>query len=116
MNGDKKMEKMTQDLRIDMCFNKDFIPSQSHRNASKSIYNSRGQIRASGLDVCDCLDNSCIGCHFPCPKCKSPKCGRECRNNRNDYVCSIRTDNHTDDIRMNLNFEIFGKIKKNVEK
>ncbi|XP_049879400.1 ARL14 effector protein [Pectinophora gossypiella] len=49
---------------------------------TKSIYDERGLITATGKDLCDCLEEACPGCHFPCPKCSSPKCGHECRTNR----------------------------------
>ncbi|CAG4978345.1 unnamed protein product [Parnassius apollo] len=52
-----------------------------NRNCKK-IYNERGQIAATGKDLCDCLDETCPGCHFPCTKCNSNKCGHECRVNR----------------------------------
>lgn len=42
----------------------------------------RGRYRSTGLDVCDCLDNSCPGCHFPCLGCGSGKCEKTCRVNR----------------------------------
>lgn len=45
-------------------------------------YDSAGLLRSSNLDVCDCLIKSCPGCHFPCPKCGSHKCGHECRSDR----------------------------------
>ncbi|KAG6453151.1 ARL14 effector protein [Manduca sexta] len=52
--------------------------SRKHR----TIYNERGFIAATGKDLCDCLDETCPGCHFPCPKCSSNKCALECRVNR----------------------------------
>ncbi|KPJ08717.1 Uncharacterized protein C11orf46-like [Papilio machaon] len=77
-----------------MHFLHDFDPETSARerrklnrksyfmNRNKNIYNERGQIAATGRDLCDCLDEKCPGCHFPCPKCTSAKCGTECRINR----------------------------------
>ncbi|KAG7310565.1 hypothetical protein JYU34_003356 [Plutella xylostella] len=49
---------------------------------TKSLYDDCGRIGATGKDLCDCLDETCPGCHFPCPKCSSGKCGHECRMNR----------------------------------
>lgn len=46
---------------------------------SKNIYNEAGHIAATGRDLCDCLDETCPGCHFSCTKCTSNKCGHECR-------------------------------------
>ncbi|XP_077292327.1 ARL14 effector protein [Arctopsyche grandis] len=44
------------------------------------LYDNKGLI--AGKDICDCTDPSCPGCHFPCPKCSSTKCGPDCRVNR----------------------------------
>ncbi|XP_023934042.1 ARL14 effector protein [Bicyclus anynana] len=49
---------------------------------SKKVYNERGLLVASGKDICDCLDEACPGCHYPCVRCGSNKCGPDCRVNR----------------------------------
>ncbi|KAF2345872.1 ARF7 effector protein C-terminal [Trinorchestia longiramus] len=49
------------------------------------VYDHKGRFISSDkslYDVCDCLRSDCPGCHFPCPKCRSLKCGSECRINR----------------------------------
>ena len=47
------------------------------------MYDAKGLLlESTNKDVCDCLEISCPGCHFPCPKCQSEKCGLECRSER----------------------------------
>ncbi|XP_071964167.1 ARL14 effector protein-like [Antedon mediterranea] len=48
----------------------------------KIVYNEHGLLQDSGRNLCDCLDQKCPGCHYPCPSCQSTKCGGECRCNR----------------------------------
>lgn len=54
---------------------------QMHRNTA-TMFDSKGRYRVNGFDICDCLDNTCPGCHFPCPNCEDTKCGPCCRVNR----------------------------------
>lgn len=76
-------------------FMEDFDPERSAREMRKmnrriyrenvkknQMYDETGRMLDNSKDVCDCLDEDCPGCHFPCPKCGSEKCGTECRCNR----------------------------------
>lgn len=46
------------------------------------VYDSRGILLVNGMDLCDCLDEDCMGCFYSCRKCGSNKCGVECRCDR----------------------------------
>ncbi|KAM9223639.1 ARL14 effector protein isoform 2-T5 [Leptosomus discolor] len=50
--------------------------------AKSKVYDSQGLLLYSGMDLCDCLDEDCLGCFYACPKCDSNKCGAECRCDR----------------------------------
>ncbi|KAM4017799.1 ARL14 effector protein isoform 2-T2 [Anomaloglossus baeobatrachus] len=52
------------------------IPSKN------KVYDSQGILLANGMDLCDCLDEDCMGCFYACRKCGSNKCGIECRCDR----------------------------------
>lgn len=54
----------------------------THGNKKLYVYDENGLLIANKMDLCDCLQVDCPGCHFPCPKCTSKKCGHECRVNR----------------------------------
>ncbi|XP_065559890.1 uncharacterized protein LOC136026956 [Artemia franciscana] len=56
------------------------------------LYDKRGRIVGTDIDPCDCLRDKCPGCFFPCPDCKSNKCGDECRKNRTFYYEKAVTD------------------------
>jgi len=58
-------------------------------------YNNQGKHVATGKDVCDCLKPKCPGCHFPCPKCASLKCGPTCRVNRKFLYQNFTIDGDT---------------------
>ncbi|KAL8586205.1 hypothetical protein ACOMHN_021472 [Nucella lapillus] len=76
-------------------FMTDFDPEKSKREMRKlnrkihkenkkqnQMYDEEGRLLENSMDLCDCLDWDCPGCHFPCPKCSSDKCGAECRCER----------------------------------
>lgn len=75
-------------------FLRNFDPERSEREKRKlhrrlyqgnkrhTLYNEEGIWIITGDNLCDCLSLECAGCHFPCPKCRSRKCGHECRINR----------------------------------
>nr|XP_037856769.1 ARL14 effector protein-like [Chlorocebus sabaeus] len=46
--------------------------------AKSKVYDSQGLLIFSGMDLCDCLDEDCLGCFYACPACSSTKCGAEC--------------------------------------
>ncbi|XP_062550098.1 ARL14 effector protein [Armigeres subalbatus] len=93
-------------LETDPKFLANFNPNTSRREKRKlnrkstplvvpkatGIYNERGVHRESGRDMCDCLDMSCPGCHFPCQCCGSAKCGPHCRVTRKWMYESIEHD------------------------
>lgn len=37
------------------------------------------QIEKPNDGICDCNDEECVGCFFPCEACSSNKCGHQCR-------------------------------------
>lgn len=99
--------RLLNELHIDMNFMSDFDPTSSLRNAKKyggHVFDASGKYRLSGVDACDCLDNTCPGCHFPCPKCRSPKCGVDCRSHRKNAVQVIECDG-ADYVKSNVNIK-----------
>lgn len=90
-------------LETDPKFFANFNPGTSRReklkqtmksklSETKGMYDNRGIHCESGRDMCDCLDLSCPGCHFPCPSCRSPKCGPHCRVSRKWMYETIEHD------------------------
>lgn len=67
--------------------NEEVEPDVNERRRRKkvpygAVYDENGMLLNSSMDLCDCLQKACKGCHFPCPRCKSLKCGVECRVHR----------------------------------
>ncbi|XP_058831179.1 ARL14 effector protein [Topomyia yanbarensis] len=93
-------------LETDPKFLANFNPQTSRREKRKlnrkstplvvpkvvGLYTDRGVHRETGRDMCDCLDLSCPGCHFPCLLCGTTKCGSHCRVNRKWMYESIEHD------------------------
>ncbi|XP_076168868.1 ARL14 effector protein [Ptiloglossa arizonensis] len=85
-------------------FLRNFDPEHSEREKRKlhrrlyqghkrhALYDENGLHIETGDDLCDCLNLSCAGCHFPCSKCSSTKCAHECRSNRKWTYESIENE------------------------
>ncbi|GFO36211.1 Arl14 effector [Plakobranchus ocellatus] len=86
-------------------FMADFDPEKSKREIRKMnrrlytkgskrmrLYNEKGQLLEDLDDLCDCLVTDCPGCHFPCPRCGSSKCGTDCRCNRKYTISLIEVE------------------------
>nr|CAD7258231.1 unnamed protein product [Timema shepardi] len=106
------LKKLT--FNQNMKFMENFDPEQSNRERRKltrkittsvvgttvsagkrfisSVHDEHGYLSAYGKDLCDCLEEACQGCHFPCTKCRSVKCGHECRTNRKYCIESIEIE------------------------
>ncbi|XP_065203782.1 ARL14 effector protein-like [Planococcus citri] len=63
-------------------FEEDSIRRKRDRRTQECMYTDKGSLISNGKNLCDCLDENCCGCFFPCVKCKSTKCGPECRQKR----------------------------------
>ncbi|XP_046357174.1 ARL14 effector protein-like [Haliotis rufescens] len=86
-------------------FMEDFDPERSGREMRKmnrriyresvrknQLYDETGRLFENSKDLCDCLEVDCPGCHFPCSKCGSEKCGSECRCNRKWVYESVEVE------------------------
>jgi len=65
-----------------------------------TAYDSEGRlVNYKSYNLCDCLEAQCPGCHFPCHRCGSEKCGNECRNRRKWTFESIEIEGTDSKIR-----------------
>nr|XP_023018877.1 ARL14 effector protein [Leptinotarsa decemlineata] len=64
-------------------------PPSNVRRPAGAIYDENGVHISSGVDLCDCLNEDCVGCFFECPKCESMKCSTDCRVHRKYMVEQI---------------------------
>ena len=56
-------------------------------------YDGKGRLLVNQADLCDCLDEECLGCFYPCPQCNSTKCGPTCRCNRRWVYTTMVNEN-----------------------
>lgn len=76
------------------------------RKIKNTLYNEEGILIGSFKDLCDCMTESCPGCHYECPKCQSTKCGHKCRNNRNWMFKSVMIDGFPEEEKVNPYWDI----------
>ena len=72
-------------IAIQLVFNGKARARKTRQPQPQKMYNENGHLvleNGETRDLCDCIEKTCEGCHFPCKKCRSPKCGHECRKNR----------------------------------
>ncbi|XP_044281706.1 ARL14 effector protein isoform X2 [Varanus komodoensis] len=74
--ANKREKRRLQTKNTSINSDRQLIPAKS------KVYDSQGFLLYSGIDLCDCLDEDCLGCFYACPKCGSSKCGPECRCDR----------------------------------
>lgn len=77
-----KKEAMDSQNAIQSRLRSGQIATKKQSHSSAAIYDSLGRFRLTQEDICDCFSYQCVGCHFSCEKCESPKCGPICRVNR----------------------------------
>jgi len=75
---------------------------KQHGNKAMVVYDDKGLLIESKLDLCDCLEDLCPGCHFPCLKCRSNKCGAECRQSRKWQYESLEVEGQENRTKKNL--------------
>lgn len=74
--ANKREKRRLQTKNTSLNSDRQLIPTKS------KVYDGQGFLLYSGIDLCDCLDEDCLGCFYACPKCGSNKCGPECRCDR----------------------------------
>jgi len=95
----RRHSERSDDMRFLEDFDSDRVDRERRRQRRKlpsgvkvTQYDENGLMRSNGLDLCDCMDNSCEGCWNECKSCGSFKCGLTCRVNRRYCYDSITFD------------------------
>ena len=94
---DKDMEQASEESDAEK-HSMDPIPTAE----KPSVYDNMGVLLQTGLDLCDCLEDLCPGCHFPCPNCGSSKCGHVCRSGRKWQYSSVMLDGFPNSKLLNM--------------
>lgn len=82
-------EESTRELRKlnRLCSSNSSLGKGNTKRTKRAVHDKSGRLISNHLDLCDCQDTNCPGCHFPCPSCGSEKCGVECRCGRSWTYC-----------------------------
>ena len=78
-------------------------------DAKPALHDVSGRLVSNNMDLCDCQNERCPGCHFPCSSCGSEKCGVECRCNRIWSYCKDVVT--TDSFILSFNQRVDAKTK-----
>lgn len=66
-NPDKSLREKKKISRV--------VQATQGRKKNSALYSPTGVFLSTGLDFCDCLEDDCAGCFYPCLKCNGRKCG-----------------------------------------
>ncbi|XP_071794586.1 ARL14 effector protein-like [Asterias amurensis] len=92
-NSEREMRKLRRTFqRTDM----------KQKARQQVMYDEKGRLLDTHKNLCDCLNDKCPGCHYPCPQCTSTKCGVQCRCNRKWVYNQIENESGGDLVKFEV--------------